>query len=104
LDTEGTTLSVDHCFDGWNGLVVLRDEVLQTRVSSNLHFLVVYTLPERDNIAIEPVSHVNNAIGLVAAGGGSAKDLGVVELQPGETFSCEMRIETQLTPHTETTR
>jgi aldose 1-epimerase len=104
LDAAGTTLSVDHCFDGWNGLAVLSDEVLQTRVSSNLHFLVAYTLPERDDIAIEPVSHVNNAIGLAAAGSASAEVLGVMELQPGATFSCEMRIETQRTPHTETTR
>jgi aldose 1-epimerase len=55
--------------------------------------LVVFTTPGRDSIAIEPVSHVNNALALVAQTGASPESLGLVTLQPGETFSVAMRIE-----------
>ena len=95
LDVDCATLVVDHCFDGWRGELHLRDGLLHTRVSSNLSRLVVFTKPERDNIAIEPVSHVNNAVHLMARTGASAADLGLVILQPGETFSCEMRIDVE---------
>jgi aldose 1-epimerase len=97
LDLDCATLNVDHCFDGWTGELTLTDAVLRTRVSSNLRRLVVFTTPERDSIAIEPVSHVNNALNLMAQTGATAQDLGVCILQPGETFSCEMRIEVQRT-------
>jgi aldose 1-epimerase len=46
-------------------------------------------------IAIEPVSHVNNALNLLARGAATADALGLVVLQPGETFSCEMRIDVE---------
>jgi aldose 1-epimerase len=59
--------------------------------------LVVFTTPERDNIAVEPVSHVNNALNIMAQSGAVAEDLGVVVLQPGQTYSCEMRIEVERT-------
>ncbi len=95
LDVDCATLAVDHCFDGWRGDLHLRDALLHTRVSSNLTRLVVFTLPERDNIAIEPVSHVNNAVNLMARGVATAEALGLTILQPGETFSCEMRIDVE---------
>lgn len=95
LDADCSTLTVDHCFDGWRGYLHLRDALLHTRVSSNLTRLVVYAKPERDNIAIEPVSHVNNAVHLMARTGATAEELGLVILQPGETFSCEMRIDVE---------
>lgn len=91
LEADCATLDVDHCFDGWDGTVHLSDELLQTRVQSNLRRLVVFTNANRDSIAIEPVSHVNNAINLVAAGA-SAQDLGLCTLQPGETLTAEMTI------------
>ena len=91
LDADCATLDVDHCFDGWTGVVHLRDGVLEIRVRSNLRRLLVYTNADRDSIAIEPVSHVNNAINLVAAGADAA-ELGLRTLQPGETLTAEMSI------------
>ncbi|QTN26512.1 aldose 1-epimerase [Rhodoferax sp. AJA081-3] len=90
-----TTLDVDHCFDGWAGAVQLRDSVLAIRVTSGLSRLVVYSTPTSDSIAIEPVSHVNNAVNRMAQTGASAEDLGVCILQAGQTFSSAMRIEVE---------
>jgi len=95
VDGDCATLDVDHCFDGWSGVVQLHDSVLRMRVVSGLSRLVVYTTPERDTIAIEPVSHVNDAMNRMAQTGGGAEDLGVCILQPGQTFSCTMRIEVE---------
>ena len=92
LDQPTANLTVDHCFDGWAGTLTLRDSQMRVTVSSALSRLVVFTTPERDNIAVEPVSHVNNALALMANTGVSAESLGVVVLQPGESFSCSMRI------------
>jgi len=97
LDTVLANLTVDHCFDGWDGVLTLRDVVLSTRVTSAMRHLVVYSTPERDSIAVEPVSHANNALNLLADGVASAEQLGVRVLQPGESFSCEMRIEVEHT-------
>ena len=92
LDTGTATLEVDHCYDGWNGDVDLRDALLHTRIRSTLTRLVVFTSPASDVIAIEPVSHVNNAINLMESGRASGLDLGVRVLQPGESLSAEMSI------------
>jgi len=92
LDVDCSALDVDHCFDGWNGVVQLRDEALRTTLTSSLCRLVLFTTPARDALAIEPVSHVNNAMNRMTQPGASAEELGVVILQPGQTFSCEMRI------------
>jgi aldose 1-epimerase len=75
--------------------VELTDDTLRTRISSNVSRLVVFTTPERDSIAIEPVSHSNNALNLMAQTGATADELGVCILQPGQTFSCEMRIDVE---------
>jgi aldose 1-epimerase len=93
LDRDCTSLTVDHCFDGWNGIVELTEGRLRMRISSDLDCLVVFTTPERDSIAIEPVSHVNNALALAQQTGQSAESLGMRVLQPGETFSASMRID-----------
>ena len=94
LDADCASLDIDHCFDGWNGVVTLRDQVLHTTLRSNVSRLVVFTIPSRDTIAIEPVSHVNNAINLVAAGADPAA-LGLHTLQPGETLTAQMSIEVE---------
>ena len=94
LDADCGSLDVDHCFDGWTGIVQLRDEALHTTIRSNLGRLVVFTNASRDTIAIEPVSHVNNAINLVAAGA-DAGELGLRTLQPGETLTAQMSIEVE---------
>jgi aldose 1-epimerase len=93
LDADCATLDVDHCFEGWGGEVELRDPLLRTRLSSSLRRLVVFTEPWRDFVAIEPVSHVNNAVNLASAGvAGSLQDLGVELLQPGHSMTASMRI------------
>ncbi len=94
LDADCASLDVDHCFDGWNGVVHLRDDVLDVRLRSNLCRLVVFTHAGRDTIAIEPVSHVNNAVNLVAAGA-DADALGLHTLQPGETLTAQMSIDVE---------
>ena len=93
LDGDCAALDVDHCFDGWNGVVNLRDELLQSRLSANLHRLVVFTNDRRDFIAIEPVSHVNNAINMAGTTPETARDLGVQTLQPGASMTAQMRIQ-----------
>ncbi len=95
MDADGDTLDVDHCFDGWRGSVVLTDAQLRTRVSANLSRLVIFTLPSRDAIAIEPVSHVNNALHLAAQPGLTPEALGLKVLAPGESFSATMTIQTE---------
>ena len=94
IDADCASVDVDHCYDGWDGEVRLRDEVLQVRVRSGLTRLVVFTNPAREFVAIEPVSHVNNAVQMVAAGA-PAEDLGLATLQPGETMMAQMTIEVE---------
>ena len=94
IDADSARLDVDHCFDGWSGVATLRDELLATTIRSNLRRVVVFTTPSRDTVAIEPVSHVNNAINLVAAGA-DADALGLHTLQPGETLTAQMSIEVE---------
>ncbi|MBX3654953.1 MAG: aldose 1-epimerase [Ramlibacter sp.] len=93
LDADCADLDVDHCFDGWTGAAELVDGLLRTRVESSLRRLVVFTHPSRDTVAIEPVSHVNNALNLLHGGGGArADELGVQVLAPGESLSAQMTI------------
>jgi aldose 1-epimerase len=94
LDVDCAGLDIDHCFDGWSGAVLLRDDVLSSRITSSLRRVVVFTHPQRDIVAIEPVSHVNNALSLVDAGADPVS-LGLAILQPGETLSAQMTIEVE---------
>ena len=84
---------MDHCFDGWNGSLQLLEGGLRIQVTSDLGCLVVFTTPARDSIAIEPVSHVNNALALAAPDGQTPEALGIRVLQPGEIFAARMRIQ-----------
>jgi len=95
LDTDCAELDVDHCFDGWEGTLQLCDEQLQTSIRSSLRHLVVFTHPTRNFVAIEPVSHVNNAIQLAADRGCPLQDLGLSVLQPGESLTVDMAIAVQ---------
>lgn len=95
---EGLTAScdgwvVDHCFDGWDGTARLQDPVLSVRLQSNLSRLVVFTRPDRDTVAIEPVSHVNNAVNLMQDDVTEARALGLVVLPPGESMSAHLVLE-----------
>lgn len=97
LDADCDTLAVDNCYDGWSGVATLRDARLHVTVRSELTRLVVFTDPTRDFVAIEPVSHANNAVHLYAQGA-PADDLGLRILQPGETMVAQMRIEAEAAP------
>jgi len=92
LNQSCTDLTVDHCFEGWSGAVRITDEAFTLSVSSNLHRLVCYTHPGIDSIAIEPVSHVNNAINMIALNAETQLNYGVTVLQPGESISAYMSI------------
>jgi aldose 1-epimerase len=94
LDLDCDLLDVDHCYDGWAGSIQLSDELLHTRITSSLTRLVVFTNPGRDSVAIEPVSHVNNAVSLVEAGADPAA-LGLAILQPGESITAQLTIEVE---------
>ena len=96
LDADCAALDLDHCFDGWSGELDLHDELLHVHVSSSLRRLVVFTNERRDFVAIEPVSHVNNAVNLAQTSRTPAQDLGVHTLQPGESMTAQMRIEVEL--------
>ena len=91
VDAACAQLDVDHCFDGWDGEAVLEDAALRVCVRSGLTRLVVFTNATRPFVAIEPVSHVNNAVNLHASGS-DARALGLVILQPGETMTAQMQI------------
>jgi len=91
IDSDCAAVDVDHCFDGWDGAAQLRDELLRVRVGSNLSRLVVFTNPTRGDIAIEPVSHINNALALSRQGMDAAQ-LGLVTLGAGESLSAQMTI------------
>ena len=95
LDADCATLDVDHCFDGWHGSVLLHDALLRVRISSALTRLVVFTNATRDFVAIEPVSHVNNALNLAGHPGTRPQDLGIQVLAPGETLSASMTLDVE---------
>jgi aldose 1-epimerase len=94
IDSLCSALDVDHCFDGWHGDVVLHDDEMTVRLRSSLDHLVVFTHGAADFIAIEPVSHVNNAINMAGPDTARMQQLGVRILQPGQSYGATMRIET----------
>lgn len=91
LDTRVDPLVQDHCFGGWSGEARLHDERLDLRITSDLDHLVVFTSPERDFVALEPVSHANNALGLPRSAA-QLQALGMRLLQPGTATQATMRI------------
>jgi aldose 1-epimerase len=91
LDADCAQLDIDHCFDGWSGEVHLRDELFHLTLSSSLRRLVVYTNDKKDIIAVEPVSHVNNAMNQ----DDRAQELGVVVLSAGQSWSATMTLDIQ---------
>ena len=88
-------LEVDNCFAGWTGTFELewpeRRWGLRASASAAFGHLVVFTGPLRDSIAIEPVSHVNNALNL-ARSRALPDDSGLVALAPGESLEGTMRL------------
>ena len=95
LDADCAFLDLDNCYDGWNGVAQLRDEALHVSLTSSLRRLVVYTNDTKDFVCVEPVSHVNNALNMLAQPGMTAEQLGVRILEPGESMSVDMRIDVE---------
>lgn len=85
LDANCGFLAVDNGYDGWPGVVDLRDELLRVRIRSSVSRLVVSTREDQPFIAIEPVSHVSNAFALHTPAR-SAQNLGIRVLAPGQGF------------------
>ncbi len=90
LNQDCANLSIDNCFEGWNGLAMLRDELMQIDISSDMSRLVVFTHEEKDFVAIEPVSHANNAMN--AGNLKESEARGVVTLEPGQSWQVSMQI------------
>ena len=98
LATACANLDIDHCFDGWAGSVRLQDDLLNTSISANLQHLVVFTNQTRGFVAIEPVSHVNNAAEILHTKGPQANYLGLRTLACGQSMAVQMRIAVALKP------
>ena len=87
LDTPVEGLALDHCFDGWSGRAVLRDEHVTVMLESSLRRVVVFTPPDRPFFCVEPVSHVNNAVN-----SDDPLARGLLALSPGETARAWMQL------------
>lgn len=83
-------LDVDNCFSGWSGKATLRDAQRRCTIESDVQHLVVFTNPQRDFIAIEPVSHANNAMN--AGNSKESEARGVRILQSGQSWQVSMSI------------
>ena len=95
VDALCDNLACNHCFEGWNGVAKLHDNVMYTQVSSNLLRLLVSNPTGKDFVAVEPVSHVPDAFN---QGEGEARARGMRVLAPNESMSAWMAI----TPHLHT--
>jgi aldose 1-epimerase len=95
LDLAVVQLAVDHCFEGWQGPLHWTNSSLRVSLESDLNRLVVFTRPELSCIAIEPVSHANNAFNRLALSDGDPHASGVRILAPEETFVATMKIMVQ---------
>ena len=91
--------TLDNCFDGWGGSARIhwpkQNIELLISASQELQRLVVFTPPpDKGLFALEPVSHVNNALGMP-----DPLENGIRALAPGEsmTASCNLRL-SQLAP------
>lgn len=87
VDADVAHLDFDHCFDGWTGDARIRDERLSLRLTSSLDRLVIYTPPHDPFFAVEPVSHVNNAMNMAEPG-----RHGWRTLAPGESSEAWMQL------------
>lgn len=88
IDADVAHLDFDHCFDGWAGAARIRDEKLSLSLTSSLRRLVVYTPPAEPFFAVEPVSHVNNAINMA-----EPMQYGLISLEPGESTAAWMQLQ-----------
>ena len=88
---------LDNCFKGWNGTarVVFEAEKVALTMEADPIFghLVVYVPPGRDFFAVEPVSHVNNAVNRP-----DIADSGLKVLRPGERMTAAVRFRAEVLP------
>jgi aldose 1-epimerase len=81
-------IDIDHCFGGWAGRARLhwpeRELSLEIEAEPVFGHLVVYVPPGRDFVCVEPVSHVNDGVNLMARG---VEGTGVRVLAPGESLA-----------------
>ncbi len=89
-------LSIDNCFSGWDGKANLTDAVMRCELRSDVQHLVVFTTPEKDFVAIEPVSHANNAMN--AGNPKESEARGVRILPSGQSWQISMSISASITP------
>jgi aldose 1-epimerase len=87
-------LTIDNCFSGWSGQARLVDDVMRCEITSDVQHLVVFTTPEKDFVAIEPVSHTNNAMN--AGNSKESEARGVRVLQGGQSWQISMAISASL--------
>jgi len=83
---------VDNCFTGWNGYAALDYATHCVRIEAGeaCRTIVCFAPADgRDFIALEPVTHVNNAFALEAEG---VANTGVRTLRPGESFDISILI------------
>lgn len=83
---------VDHCFTGWTGTAVLyyARHSVHLEASPACRNIVCFAPDDgRDFIALEPVTHVNNAFAMASGG---VADTGARILAPGEELSISMSI------------
>ena len=85
--------TLDNCVAGWRPPATLRwpERRLAVTIAADesCTHLVVFIPPGRDDLAIEPVTHMTDAFNRAAAG---ERDTGTRVLAPGARFSCTMRI------------
>ena len=83
---------IDNCFTGWNRTASLKYAEYRVAISASeaCSNMVVYSPGDQRNfIALEPVTHINNGFALAAQG---HLNTGVRELEPGESLSISMAI------------
>ncbi|MCG8442037.1 MAG: aldose 1-epimerase [Caulobacterales bacterium] len=82
---------VDHCYDGWNGRAVVRDEArgvsLAVDAGAEARCCVLYVPAGADFFCFEPVTHLNGALNMADPAGA-----GMVTLAPGQTHRLTVAI------------
>jgi aldose 1-epimerase len=99
LVTNCHEFSIDHCFSQVEGLVLLEDSERRISLKSDLQHLVVFTRPDLASIAIEPVSHVSDALNLSQVADQprqKLESLGMRVLQPGQSTRASFEISIEL--------
>ena len=78
---------LDHNFTGGDVSAVLhwpkQQLTLNIQADPTFRHMVIFVPPDRDYVCVEPVSHVANAVNMMAAGD---RDTGLAVLEPGETL------------------